>query len=248
MQTPFRTNMLKPTVPVDDLHHHDDTRQTRPEPDVACPPTLHTAGASGGLLSSGSSPSEPLVLRTATSDEILGPFHPIHSPLDRGSDLTFIPGREGCALGPILYLSGRVMNRRGEPVANAELDIWQANAAGRYAHPADENPAPIDPNFEGHATIRSGPDGAWSIKTVRPGGYPVTSDWSRPPHIHFDVKGRFSRLVTQMYFEGEPLNEKDILLQRAWSKETLISHYVEASGSTGSSVLHARWDIVLLGG
>lgn len=248
MQTPFRTNMLKPTVPVDDLHHHDATRQKLPDRDVACAPTLHAAGASGGLPSSGSLPSEPLVLRAATSDEILGPFYPTHSPLDRGSDLTFITGREGCALGPVLYLSGRVMNRRGEPVANAELDIWQANAAGRYAHPADENPAPIDPNFEGHAKIRTGSDGIWRIKTIKPGGYPVTPDWSRPPHIHFDVRGQVSRLVTQMYFEGEPLNDKDILLQRAWGKETVIARYVAATGHHEPNVLVTNWDIVLLGG
>ncbi len=187
-------------------------------------------------------------LLAPTSDEILGPFYPVQGSLAHGDDLTFITGRPGHALGPVLYLSGRVMNRRGEPVPDADLDIWQANAAGRYLHPADENPAPIDPNFEGHARIRTDPDGRWHIKTIKPGGYPVTPDWSRPPHIHFDVLGRASRLVTQMYFEVEPLNDKDILLQRAWGNETLIARYLKTTESAGSTVLVAQWDIVLLGG
>lgn len=222
--------MLEPTVPIDDLHPHDEAKP------------------SGGLTAGRSEVAQPPVLHAPTSDEILGPFYPPHPPVDQGDDLTFIAGKTGRALGPIIYLSGRVMNRRGEPVPNAELDIWQANAAGRYAHPADENPAPVDPNFGGHTKIRTGPDGSWRIKTIKPGGYPVTPDWSRPPHIHFDVRGQVSRLVTQMYFEGESLNEKDILLQRAWGKETLIARYLEATESDGAKLLVAQWDIVLLGG
>lgn len=241
--------MLKPTAPLEDLHHRDDANAPLSERDVEGRPPPFSGSAPGGLPGSSSSPEEcPPVLHPATSDEILGPFYPTHAPVARGNDLTFIAGREGWALGLVIYLGGRVVNRRGEPVADADLDIWQANAAGRYAHPADENPAPIDPNFEGHARIRTGPDGRWSIKTIKPGGYPVTPDWSRPPHIHFDVKGRFSRLVTQMYFEGEPLNDKDTLLQRAWSKETLISRYVESTELAESRVLCVQWDIVLLGG
>lgn len=222
--------MLKPTVPIDDLHHGDETVP------------------SGGLAAGSSVVAQPPNLYEPTSDEILGPFYPTNTPADQCGDLTYIAGKTGRALGSIVYLSGRVLNRRGEPVPNAELDIWQANAAGRYAHPADENPAPIDPNFEGHARIRTGPDGSWRIKTVKPGGYPVTPDWSRPPHIHFDARGQVSRLVTQMYFEGESLNEKDILLQRTWGKETLIARYLETTGSDESKVLVAQWDIVLLGG
>lgn len=155
---------------------------------------------------------QQLELRS-TNEQVLGPFYPVRLPLDQDADLTVITGKDARALGQVLYVSGRVTNRRGEPVVDAGLELWQANAAGRYNHPADQNPAPIDVNFQGYAKIRTGPDGSYRIKTVKPGAYPAEPGWMRPPHIHFDVKGRASRLVTQMCFEGEDLNDKDRLLQ-----------------------------------
>jgi protocatechuate 3,4-dioxygenase, beta subunit len=212
--------MLRPTVPIDDLDDHGDAKP---------------------VLVNG--------LRPATAEEIVGPYFPAYPLIAQRDDLTIISGRSVRALGQTVYLSGRVTNRRGEPVPNAELEIWQANAAGRYPHPADENPAPIDPNFDGHTKIRTDLDGNWRLKTIKPGGYPVTADWKRPPHIHFDVKGRHSRLVTQMYFEGEPLNEIDILLQRSWGgKETAIANYVGSSDQAEPNALVAVWNIVLLAG
>jgi protocatechuate 3,4-dioxygenase, beta subunit len=214
--------MLRPTVPIADIHDHDHGDAT-------------PLGADG--------------LRRATAEEIVGPYFPARPLITQRDDLTIIAGSDIRALGQTVYLSGRVINRRGEPVPNAELEIWQANAAGRYPHPADENPAPIDPNFDGHTKLRTDLDGNWRLKTIKPGGYPVTPDWRRPPHIHFDVKGRASRLVTQMYFEGEPLNEIDILLQRSWGgKETAIAHYVGSTGQPEPNALVAVWNIVLLAG
>jgi protocatechuate 3,4-dioxygenase, beta subunit len=212
--------MLKLTVPIEDYHHHGDA-----------------------------TPVSADALRPATTEEIVGPYFPVTPLISHSDDLTIIAGRDARALGQIVYLSGRVTNRRGEPVQSAELEIWQANAAGRYPHPGDENTAPIDPNFEGHTKILTDLDGHWRIKTIKPGGYPVTPDWRRPPHIHFDVKGRHSRLVTQMYFEGEPLNEIDVLLQRSWGgKETAIAHYVGSTGHAEPNALVAVWNIVLLAG
>ena len=95
---------------------------------------------------------------------------------------------------------GRVMNLRGQPVAGVKLEIWQANAAGKYTHPNDLNPAPVDPNFEGYATVVTDSEGRYRFKTVRPGAYPVVADYIRPPHIHFDITGQVNRLITQMYF------------------------------------------------
>jgi protocatechuate 3,4-dioxygenase, beta subunit len=183
-----------------------------------------------------------------TNDQILGPFYPVRKPADQDADLTIISGKDARALGQVLYVSGRVINVRGEPVVDAELEIWQANAAGRYTHPSDRNPAPIDPNFDGYAMIRTGLDGSYRIKTVKPGAYPATPTWMRPPHIHFDVKGRVNRLVTQMYFEGEALNDKDEILQGASRKDGLFARYSAPSGQQEANALVTVWNIVMIAG
>jgi protocatechuate 3,4-dioxygenase beta subunit len=137
------------------------------------------------------------------------------------ADLTGRPDRVGNAEGEIVEIRGRVLNMRGEPVPRATLTIWQANAFGRYAHANDTNPAPPDPNFVGCVRIRSGDDGRYAIKTIKPGSYPASADWTRPPHIHFEIEGRFERLVTQMYFPGEALNARDRLLMSSLRPELL---------------------------
>ncbi len=127
-----------------------------------------------------------------TSGQGIGPPYPLRLPLDRDADLTVIAGKDARALATIVYSSGRVTNVRGEPVANADLEIWQANAAGRYTHAADHNPQPIDSNFDGCARVRADAEGRYRIKNVEPGACPVTlvPGWLRPPHTHFDVRGQ----------------------------------------------------------
>lgn len=94
------------------------------------------------------------------------------------------------------------------------VDVWQANAAGRYSHPHDPNPAPLDPSFQGWAIVPSGKDGDFRFKTVIPGAYPAEDDWVRPPHIHFKLSKRgYVELTTQMYFPDQELNDVDRLLQ-----------------------------------
>lgn len=185
-----------------------------------------------------------------TPDQAIGPFYPVLAPVDQDADLTTIAGAAGRALGQVLYLSGVVTNLRGEPVAGAVVEIWQANAVGRYTHPADDNPQPIDANFDGFARIRTDSDGSYRFKTIKPGAYPVgaVAGWTRPPHIHFDVKGRASRILTQMYFEGEALNEKDPYLQGSARKDALIAHYGAPSGQQEANALVAKWNIVLRSG
>jgi protocatechuate 3,4-dioxygenase beta subunit len=153
-----------------------------------------------------------------------------------------VAGHKARALGQLLYVSGRVVNPRGEPIPNAVLEVWQANAAGRYAHPGDTSAAPLDPNFQGYARIRSGPDGSYGLKTIQPGLYT-----GRTRHIHFDVRGKATRLVTQMYFEGEPRNETDPLLkmQSPEDRQTLISRPGSPSGRQEADALVVTWDIVL---
>jgi len=183
-----------------------------------------------------------------TPNQVMGPFYPVEKPLDQDADLTAIAGRSGVAEGQVVHVVGRVLNNEGAPVAGARVEIWQANTHGRYSHPYDWNTAPLDPNFEGFGVAVTDSEGRYRFKTVKPGPYPVTEDWSRPPHIHFDVSGRVGRVVTQMYFENEPLNEVDRLLQGTRQFQTLIARY-QPPGAAGEDIapedLVATWDIVL---
>ncbi len=181
-------------------------------------------------------------LRHETAEDALGPFYPLSLPKDQDYDLSLIAGRKTRALGQLLYVSGRVVNPRGEPIPNAVLEIWQANAAGRYTHPGDTSDAPLDPNFQGYARIRSGPDGSYLIKTIQPGNY-----GPRTRHIHFDVRGKATRLITQMYFEGEPKNEIDPLLkmQGPEDRKTLFSRPGTPTAKQEHDAMAVSWDIVL---
>ncbi len=206
---------------------------------------LGSAVALGGLAA-----AAPLgaALPPFTPNQVMGPFYPVEKPLDQDADLTVIAGRDGTAEGQVVHVMGRVLNGRGEPVAGARVEIWQANAHGRYTHAYDTNPAPLDPNFEGYAVLATDAEGRYRFKTVKPGAYPVAEDWSRPPHIHFDVSGRVGRMVSQMYFEDEPLNEVDQLLINTPQPELLIARYqpLEAAGAgAGPDDLVAAWDITL---
>ena len=152
--------------------------------------------------------------RMRTPDQILGPFYPVAKTPDPAGDLTHLPGRAGRAEGQVLNVMGRVLNIKGEPVPGAKLEVWQANTHGRYTHPADTNPAPLDANFDGFAVLKSDDaEGRYKFKTIKPGAYPAGPGIVRPPHIHFRLSGHDDELVTQLYFDGEPLNEKDQFLQ-----------------------------------
>lgn len=180
-----------------------------------------------------------------TSEQVIGPFYPVTEPLDQDSDLTMVKGRAGKAQGQIVYLSGRVLDLSGKPMPNAKVEIWQANTFGRYAHPGDSNPVPLDPNFDGHGVCITNTDGMYSFKTVKPGAYPAAEGQMRPPHIHFLVTAGPDRLVTQMYFPGEPLNETDELLGSAEHRESIIANAAPGSKDTESGALVATWDVVL---
>lgn len=156
------------------------------------------------------------------------------SPDSHGSCLTY-------------NVSGRVITTGGEPVAGARIEIWQANAAGRYAHPDDTNPAPLDPNFQGYTVLISGADGSYRFQTIKPGAYPAGPNTIRPSHIHFDLSGTHDRLVTQMYFDGDPYNEKDRFLQSVNRPEALIVKLRPAPGSSEADPVLAVFDIVIRG-
>ena len=173
-------------------------------------------------------------------------------PIRKGDqDLT--RQHSGEPLGERINVSGRVLDSDGRPVRNTLVEIWQANAAGRYVDPGDEHPAPIDPNFTGAGRCLTDSAGRYRFVTIRPGPYPWRNHpnaW-RPAHVHFSVFGPElgSRLVTQMYFPGDPLIPFDPILKSIADprgRELLISRFdwetTEPEWATGY-----RWDIVVRG-
>jgi protocatechuate 3,4-dioxygenase, beta subunit len=199
--------------------------------------------AGGAVLFRGVAAAEA-VRRTPT--QVLGPYYPVAKPTDQDADMTMIAGKDGHAAGQVIHVMGRLTNRHGQPVQGARIEIWQANTHGRYAHASDRNSRPLDPNFEGYALLTSDAEGHYRFKTIKPGGYPEESGVMRAPHIHFDVTGKANRLVTQMYFEGEPLNDGDRHLQTAHAnKHRLIVGQQRSSAELEPNSLRAVWDIVL---
>ena len=160
-------------------------------------------------------PSQPLQRRPLTQSELSGPSSVLRrlAPVPR-ADLAGQGAKR--ALGQLIHLRARVVDEDGAPLPGAVVEIWHANAAGKYIHPNDSHDAPVDPNFYGAARLVAGEGGLVELRTIKPGAYPVRdgTGWWRPPHVHFSVWGRawLSRLVTQMFFPGEPLNENDAVL------------------------------------
>ncbi len=168
--------------------------------------------AASGLAAVRSTPALA-ALRIATPRQTPGPFYPATKPLDQDSNLMVVDGRPGRARGTPLHLMGRVIDRDGRPQPGAVVEIWQANAHGRY-HPArDPRGVPLDPNFQGWGRDRADADGTYRFLTIVPPPYPASATWTRPAHIHFAVHGPgFERLVTQMYFAGDPHLARDFVL------------------------------------
>lgn len=200
--------------------------------------------ASAGLLVAGPALAlqEPQPRLGSTAESPIGPFYPLNPLAENDADLTRLAGHANRAQGAVIELTGRVLDLRGNPIAGARLELWQANAAGRYMHESDPATAPLDPDFQGFAALATGADGAYRIVTVKPGGYdsPIGH---RPPHLHFDLRGRTHRSIAQMYFpEDAEGNARDVLY-RALGAEAGTS--IAARDPADSSKY--RWDIVLMG-
>jgi protocatechuate 3,4-dioxygenase, beta subunit len=165
------------------------------------------------------------------------------------ADLTTVHAGE--PLGERIIVTGRVLDDDGRPVRNALLEIWQANAAGRYLHEVDQHPAPLDPNFTGAGRTLTDDEGRYRFVTVKPGAYPWKNHpnaW-RPAHIHFSVFGRSftQRLVTQMYFPGDPLFPYDPIfnsVRDAKARELLIARF-DIETTEPEWALGFQWDIIL---
>ena len=179
----------------------------------------------------------------------LGPFYPQIKPLDQDADLTMITGKPGRAEGKVIHLMGRVMNLKAEPVSGAKVEIWQTDSKGRYVHPSDLNPVPADPNFQGYSAQLTDTEGRYRFKTVKPAPYPVLFLVSsmRAPHIHFEVSGKYDRVVTQMFFPNEPLNAQDGSFGRlsAAYKEAATARILPPTKEFEADSVIAVWDIVL---
>lgn len=201
--------------------------------------------ALGALALGGAAPL--LARASATPAQIEGPFFPIRAQSDTDTDLTHVEGRDGRAQGERVDVHGQVLDEDGQPVAGALVDVWQANAHGRYAHEADPNPAPLDPDFQGWARLTTDAEGRYRVRTIVPGSYPVREGWARPPHIHFKVARRgYRELVTQMYFAGNALNDVDHLLLAVPEPDRarlLVTFQAAAEGA--DAVPLGRFDLVL---
>jgi protocatechuate 3,4-dioxygenase, beta subunit len=159
-------------------------------------------------------PKEPLVIIPQTLSEITGPAYPYARMQATDNDLTV--QHESEPLGERIIVQGRVLDEDNRPVPNTLVEIWQANAAGRYTHRVDAHPAPLDPNFSGAGRTLTDHEGRYRFTTIKPGAYPWLNHdnaW-RPAHIHFSLFGTtfLSRLITQMYFPGDPLMPYDPIL------------------------------------
>ena|SRR5688572_25886065 len=180
----------------------------------------------------------------ATSAQDLGPFYPIIRPPDHDADLTRVKGRSGIAVGQPINVIGRIVDQRGNPVRDAQVEIWQCNAAGRYDHPGDRaNPASLDPNFQGFARLSTGRDGEFKFRSIKPKDYD-TPIGRRTPHIHYSIDGRAERLVTQMYFPNEPLNDIDFLLKNANPRQSVIAEAIDPLSGDPQALAY-RWTVVL---
>jgi len=182
-----------------------------------------------------------------TSAQDLGPFYPILRPADHDADLTRLNGRSGTAMGQPIIVIGQIIDLQGNPVRNAQVELWQCNAAGRYDHPGDRaNPAALDPNFQGFARLATDRDGQFKFRSVKPKDYD-TPIGRRTPHIHFSIDGHAERLVTQMYFPNEPLNDIDFVLKNADPKQSVIAEAIDPL-SGDPQALAFRWTVVLAQG
>jgi protocatechuate 3,4-dioxygenase, beta subunit len=195
-------------------------------------------------------PSHPRVSIQQTLSEITGPrFQP--DQLKLGADLT--AQSSGEPAGQRILLTGRVMDEDGKPVVNTLIEIWQANAAGRYHHAVDQHNTPLDPNFFGKGQLLTDDEGRYQFKTIKPGAYPWRNHpnaW-RPAHVHFSLFGPAisTRLVTQMYFPGDPLLPYDPIfngIRDEAARQRLIARF-DWNTTVPEQALGFTFDIVLRG-
>jgi protocatechuate 3,4-dioxygenase beta subunit len=218
------------------------------EPEGAHPALSHAPYKSTALRH----PRQPLVYLPQTITEITGPA--LQASLDvRPADSDLTAQHEGDPIGERIVVSGRVFDTEGKPLRDTLVEVWQANAAGRYRHRLDNWPAPLDPNFSGAGRCVTDAEGRYRFTTIRPGPYPWGNHHNawRPAHIHFSLLGRAfaQRLVTQMYFPGDPFFAYDPIFNAVadpQARQRLISRF-SIHDTVPNWAQAFDWDIYLRG-
>ena len=197
------------------------------------------------------SPTKPLVLLPHTLSEITGPVFGTDDVKPGDSDLTH--QHKGDPLGERIVVSGRLQDENSKPIANALIEMWQCNASGRYRHVVDDHDAPLDPNFTGWGRVLTDAQGNYRFLTIKPGAYPWRNHYNawRPAHLHFSIfgLGLVQRLVTQMYFPGDPLLAYDPMYNSVAdekARQRLISQF-DWERTIPDTALAYRFDMVLRG-
>jgi len=212
------------------------------QPDYQHPPYASTVKRS---------PSQPLIVLPTTLSEVTGPIFGFERI--RANDFDLTKQHAGEPIGERIVVTGRLLDGNARPVPHALIEIWQANAAGRYPHPRDQHNAPTDPNFTGAGRTLTDGEGRYRFVTIRPGEYPWRNHFNawRPAHIHFSIFGPAfaTRLVTQMYFPGDPLLEYDPMytsIPNEAARKRLVSIF-DWETTIPEQALGYRFDIVLRG-
>lgn len=213
----------------------------------------HPAYRDQGYKSTGlRGPTKPLISIPHGLGEITGPRFSADHVFELDADLTRNGQQNGEPLGERIIVTGTVMDENGKPVPDTLVEVWQANAAGRYIHRRDQHNAPLDPNFRGSGRCATDKNGVYRFVTVKPGAYPWPNHFNawRPNHIHFSLFGPSfgTRLVTQMYFPGDPLLPLDPIFMATpeAARDRLIADF-DIEVTEEAYALGYRFDIVLRG-
>lgn len=189
--------------------------------------------------------------RVVTPSQTIGPFFNLGLVAGSEDDLACkVPGAAR-AQGTPIVVSGRVFDEDGEPVRKALIEVWQANRWGKYDHPDDVSDAPLDPNFKGFGRMLTDAEGRYRFRSIKPGAYPNPGydNWMRPPHVHFSIfaAGVMERLITQLYFPGEELNDIDPILNGIEDLEARAALIARPLPDEADGSLAYEFNIVLRG-
>lgn len=231
--------MAKPDLPAE-FHQRDLSRH----------PPAHAPGYKTSVLRS---PKNALISIDQSLTEITGPVFSQDELGPRDNDLILNYAKTGLPIGERIVVHGQVLDENGHPVRNALVEVWQANAGGRYRHKKDQYIAPIDPNFGGCGRVLTDEHGHYAYRTIKPGPYPwrnQVNEW-RPAHIHYSVSGSgfAQRLITQMYFAGDPLIERCPIVRTIKDEDAIRSLIapLDAHHFAPFDSLAYRFDIVVRG-